>query len=133
MTKRHRVAIVFAEHARTLLPALACRCHVWLVDSEENQEAAQAYWRGAKPVDDELASGVTTFTRKTAAPEEALDIVLELVEDHHGEFAHVPPVDEVLVVGLEPTDAVLAVLRGWGYGRIDLDADGLLARREWLG
>ena len=129
MTRHHRVAIVFDEHARTLLSALARRCHVWLVDSDENQKAAQDFWQQAEPVEDELASGVTTFTHKQQVPEEALAAVLELVEDHHGEFAHDPPVDEVIVVGLEPTEALLGVLNEWGYDRLDSHPEGLLARR----
>ena len=117
------------EHASTLLLALADRCHVWLVDSEENTKAAQDYWARAKTVEDQLASGVTTFVRRAALPEEALAMVLELVEDHHGEFAHDPPVDEVLVVGAEPTDAVFGVLREWGFTEIQSNAEGLVGKR----
>ncbi len=130
MTKHHRVAVVFDEHAGAWLAALAARCHVWLVASEENQKAAQDGWQTAGPVADDLASGVTTFTREAQRADEALASVLELVEDHHGEFAHDPPVDEILVVGLEPTDAVSSVLRDWGYTSIHIDAEGLSARRE---
>jgi len=129
MTKHHRVAVVFDEHSSVLLPPLASRCHVWLADSDENQAAAKEYWGRAEPVDDELASGVTTFTREERLPEDALDVALELIEDHHGEFAHDPAVDEVLVIGLKPTEAVISVLRDWGYTTIDLGVDGILARR----
>ncbi len=129
MTRHHRVAIVFDEHARAQLSTLARRCHVWVVDSGENQMAAQDFWRQGGPAEDELAFGVTTFTRSQQDPEDALAVVLELVEDHHGEFAHDPPVDEVLVVGLKPTEALLGVLNEWGYCQIDSCPEGLLARR----
>ena len=130
MTIHHRVAIVFEEHAHALLSTLAARCHVWLVESDENRKAAQDFWQRSKPVEDELTSGVTTFTRQVRSPEGALEVVLELVEDHHGEFAHDPRVDEVLVVGIEATEAVLGVLSEWGYDRIDSHPQGLLAKRE---
>ena len=129
MTKHHLVAIVFDEHASVGLSALADRCHVWLVESEENQKAAQSYWARANPVDDELASGVTIFARGAELLEQALEMALELVEDHHGEFAHDPPVNEVLVVGSEPTDALLGVLREWGFTEIQSSAEGLVGKR----
>lgn len=133
MTRHHRVAIVFDEHARAQLSTLARRCPVWAVDSNENQAAAQDFWRQCGPTEDELAFGVTTFTRTQEAPEDALAVVLELVEDHHGEFAQDPPVDEVLVVGLEPTEALLGVLNEWGYGQIGSHPEGLVARRVGVG
>lgn len=130
MLKHHRVALVFDPNASTLLSTLADRCHVWLVDSNENQKAAQACWQRAEPLDDELAAGVTTFTRKAQKPHEALEALLDLVEDHHGELAHDPPVHELLIVGLDPSEAVLAVLKEWGYDRFDTHPEGFLAKRE---
>jgi hypothetical protein len=129
MTRHHRVAIVFDEHASTLLLALADRCHVWLVESEENAKAAQSYWARSRAEDSELASGVTTFARGAGMPEQALDMALELVEDHHGEFAHDPPLSEVLIVGLDPTNAVLGVLREWGFIEIQSSVEGLLGKK----
>jgi hypothetical protein len=129
MTNRHRVAIVIDERASMLLPALVGRCHVWLVDSKENTKAAEDYWAQSKGVEDELAFGVTTFTRQADLPEQLLDMALELVEDHHGEFAHDPPVDEVLVIGAKSTNAVFAVLRDWGYTEIQSEAEGLVAQK----
>ena len=129
MTKHHRVAIVFDEHASSLVRAIADRCHVWLVESEENMKAAQTCWARANPVDNKLVSGVTTFVRGSELPEKALEMVLELVEDHHGEFAHDPPVSEVLVVGFEPTDEMLEVLREWGFTEFQSSAEGLVGKR----
>ena len=120
---------MFDEHASALLPALAGRFHVWLVDSAENTKAAQGHWERASPVKGQLTSGVTTFVRQDGWPEEALDIALELVEDHHGEHAHDPPVDEVLVLGIEATEAVFGVLREWGFTEIRSSAGGLLGQR----
>ena len=62
-------------------------------------------------------------------PEQALDMALELVEDHHGEFAHDPPLSEVLIVGLDPTNAVLGVLREWGFIEIQSSVEGLLGKK----
>ncbi len=120
---------MFDEQASRLLPPLAERCHVWLVDSEENTKAAQDYWKRSNLGEQGLAPGVTTFARKAEFPEEALDSVLELVEDHHGEWAQDPPVDEVLVVGLPSTDAVLEVLREWGFTEAQSSAEGVTGRR----
>ena len=66
---------------------------------------------------------------KGQLPEQALDMALELVEDHHGEFAHDPPSSEVLIVGLEPTGAVFGVLREWGFIEIQSRAEGLLGKK----
>lgn len=121
------VAVVFQSDARTLIPELASRCPVWVVDSAENREGANDYWR---QVDEAMAARVTTFVRTDAASDQALDVVLELVEDHHGQFAQDPPVDEVLVIGLVPTQAVLAVLCEWGYDQIETEGFDLKA---WKG
>ena len=131
MTKDHRVAIVFDENASAYLRALADRCcHVWLVESEENTRAAQRYWEHTSPVDDWVSLKVTTFTRSSELPEQVLDMAMELVEDHHGEFAHNPPVTEVLIVGPEPTKAMFGVLREWGFTRIQSTPEGVVCKRQ---
>ena len=130
MILHHWVAVVFDEDARNFLTSLAQRCHVWLVASDKNTDSARLYWDRAAPVEDALASGVTVFERKEGQPAAALATVLELIEDHHGEFAHDPPLNEVLIVGLEPRDAVLAVLCEWGYVDITAVPLGILATRR---
>ncbi len=126
------VAVVFQSDARTLIPELARRCAVWVVDSAENRQGANDYWLRVRQVDEAMAARVTTFVRTDAASDQALDVVLELVEDHHGQFAQDPPVDEVLVIGLVPTQAVIAVLREWGYDQIETEGLDLKAWKGFL-
>lgn len=129
MTPHHRVAIVFEQGFQTSLPSLSGRCHVWLVDSAENAEAAQEYWRQNAIESDGLTAGVTTFARVHSPPHEALDAVLELVEDHHGQLVQTPPLDQVLVIGLDATERVRAVLEDWGFSDIKTTDEGLLGTR----
>lgn len=129
MTSPHRVAVVFDQAFQTSVPSLACRCHVWLVDSAENTAAAQEYWRQNTIGSDDLTSGVTTFARVHNLPNEALASALELVEDHHGELVQAPPLGQVLVIGLDSTERVRAVLEDWGYSDVKTTDEGLLATR----
>ncbi len=129
MSRHHRVVVVFDEDAARDLPRLADEHHVWIVASERNVDAARSYGARGNAAGDALASGVSVFTRVERDPGRALEAVLELVEDHHGEFAHEPPVDEVVVVGLERSPPVTAVLEEWGYGELEPLGEGFLARR----
>lgn len=129
MTKRRRVAVVFDQSFQASASSLAERCHVWLVDSAENAGAAQTYWRQNTPGSGDSTSGVTTFVRTHEPPHEALDAVLELVEDHHGQLAQDPPLNELLVIGLESTERVRCVLEEWGYSEVRTTDQGLLATR----
>lgn len=130
MKQHHRVVLVFEEAVESDLAALADKHHVWLVSSKANDGAAERYWATAATASDPLAAGVTVFQRKKGDSAAALDAVLELVEDHHGEFAHAPPVDEVVVLGLESSAALVATLLDWGYSAVHSVPGGVLAKRH---
>lgn len=128
-----RVAVVFDPTFAAALPALLDTCHVWLVDSPENTAAARRHWaeHPRKPGEpaDLLATELSTFKQMGPTPEAALDAVLELVEDHHGEFSGGPEVREVLIAGTPVTDGMAATLDEWGYVARTGLPEGTLASR----
>jgi len=128
--QHHRVSVVFDKDFGSALTELAERSHVWLVDSPANSRAAAEVEHRRKVGADALEEGVTVFRAPAGPPPVALDALLELIEDHHGEYAHDPPVDEILVIGLTPNEQLHAVLGEWGYFVASLSGSGLLARRR---
>lgn len=130
MRMQHRVVIVFAERYGASLDVVAAQSHVWLVASPENSLAAEEFWLRRPGGLGELTSGVTTFQRTKESDEFALDAVLELVEDHHGEFSAESPVQELLIVGLDSDTECEETLKQWGYDVVEIRDCGLVARRR---
>jgi hypothetical protein len=48
---------------------------------------------------------------------------------HHGDYSHDPPLSVIEVIGLEPTEAVRDELSSYGFGDIELSAEGFVVRR----
>lgn len=127
-----RVALVFDPAFGSALAALVARCHVWLVETPPNAEAAAHYWAEAAQRQDpaHAATELTTFKLPGPTVEAALDAILEMIEEHHGEFAEGPTVRQVLLVGIEPTAAMLETLSGWDYSACTSTAEGTLCVRS---
>jgi hypothetical protein len=77
-----------------------------------------------------LERGVTLFAAGDSGPEHELISIFGTVEEHHGEYSHRPPLDEVEVLGAEPTPDVGAELSGFGFTDIVRSDDGFVASRR---
>ena len=124
----HRVAIVLDPNYGERIIELARECHVWLVSSASNYAAAQALWQSDPDNSFSLDEGVTTFS-PSETPQASFVAVLELVEDHHGEGSHDPPVSVLDVIGLEPSAAAIDELDLYEYRHIEPSKNGFVARR----
>jgi hypothetical protein len=126
------VAIVLDPNYGERVVELARERHVWLVTSASNDPAVRALWDDparSLEEDDPLAEGgVTTFS-PTETPEASFISILEEVDAHHGEYSHDPPLSLLEVIGLEPTVAVRDELSSYGFGNIELSAEGFVVRR----
>ena len=123
----HRVAIVLDPNYADRIVELARECHVWLVESDSNDSVVAVLWRDGPAYS--LEEGVTTFSPVGDSPEASFISILEEVEVHHAESGHDPPLSVIEVIGLEPTVAVRDELSSWGFGDIELSAEGFVVRR----
>jgi hypothetical protein len=112
---RHTVAIVLKADFGEAVLDLARRQHVWLVESPVNTAAANSFWNSDTSTGDPLASGITTFKRPPGTVHEALAVIVESVDEHHGEYAHDPSVDRLLVYGVGLDADVQECLSEWGF------------------
>lgn len=105
----HRVALVVAESFGMQLDALAAKCHVWLVDSVENDAAARRYW-AREPHNQGVFQrhrGVTLFQSEGDGREDACLSIFSEIDVHHGEdyeeyrgeYTHVPALSALEVYG----------------------------------
>lgn len=128
MPAAHRVTIVvgpgFAEEVRRI----AADRHVWAIRTHEYQHVADEV-RRTWP-DHSLERGITLFAAGEARPEHGLVSIFGTVEEHHGEWSHCPPLDEVEVLGAEPTHDVRAELSGFGFTDIARSERGFVASRK---
>lgn len=127
-----RVAVVFTQVSGGDLCCFAGYEHVWLLNTPDNIETARWYWseQAAGRAPPPLARTLTTFRLPGPTVEVALDAVLEMLEEHHGEFAEGPMVREVLLVGIEPTAAMLETLSGWDYSVCTSTAEATICVRS---
>jgi hypothetical protein len=128
MAAGHRVAIVvgpgFAAHVRRI----AGDRHVWAICTPEYQRAANEERRSSPR--HALDRGVTLFGADNASPEDEVISILGAVEEHHGKHSHDPPLDEVEVLGAEPTPEVRAELSAFGFTDIVPAQRGFVALRR---
>jgi hypothetical protein len=73
---------------------------------------------------------VTLFAADEGGPEHEVVSIFGTVEEHHGEWSHHPHLDEVEVLGAEPTPDVRAELSGFGFTDIAPSGRGFIASRK---
>jgi hypothetical protein len=127
MSAEYRVAIVVSSEYAPGLAELSRHRHVWAVRTPIIEAAARTIWdESAKG---SLESGVTVFNG-TGDAEADLSSILAVVEEHHGEYSHDPPVSMIEVFGVGVTEQLAADFLELGFSRFDEIEDGFIAYRE---
>ncbi len=75
-----------------------------------------------------LEEGVTTFS-PSATAQASFVAVIDLVEQHHGEYSHDPPVSIIEVIGFEPSAVAVDELDAYGFHHVEPSNNGFVARR----
>lgn len=116
----HKIAVVFDPTFGDLLCSLAKAVHVWITHSPINDEAIRKYLdQNDFDCDgDPLASGITKFDGS-----EITSDLLESIWDHHGDFAHDPPLSEMRIIGLTPDQSLLDLLLEFGFEIVSREPD----------
>jgi hypothetical protein len=127
MAQPHQVAIIFEAEYGDKVADLAERMHVWVVDTPPNRSAAERLWQ-SNP-EPRMDAGVTTFADSGASLDAQFDELITLVEDHHGWYAHQPPVTMIRCIGVPLTARVRESLSVYGYDSIVQQADCFIAIR----
>jgi hypothetical protein len=70
------------------------------------------------------------FNGSDVTAEEELIDIFATVYEHHGEYSHEPPLDEVEVLGAAPTADVLATLNSYGFPHVVVSRNGFVALRS---
>ena len=124
MAAGHRVAIVVAPGFAAEVRRIAADRHVWAIRTPEYQRAADQERRHS------LERGVTLFAADSPSPEDEVISIFGTVQEHHGEYSHDPPLDEVEILGAEPTPEVRAELGACGFTHIVPAEGGFVAVRR---
>ena len=110
-----------------LLPLLR-QAPVWLIDSSENQLAAEERWK--QDPSNNFLEGVTLFQANTSSSlEDVLISELPTIEEHHGgasEPVHYRILD---VIGIEHSPGLAAALFQYSFADIKITPDGFRATR----
>ncbi|HEY5958767.1 MAG TPA: hypothetical protein VIV60_19535 [Polyangiaceae bacterium] len=116
----YRIAMVVDERFGSKVLDLAQTVYVWIIESAENDRWAKLAWEAPQRCDDPLLCGVSTFKRE---PEEKLDAlivrVLDMIDEHHGEFAHDPEWSEIDVYGACTSTEIEAAAADYGVNRCE--------------
>ena len=109
------VAIVLDPQFGGELQQLAARMPVWIVDSAVNRSPIEAEWTRRRH--DGAEREVTVFRMiEGMTPADHVVAMLRTIEEHHGPRVQTPPFRTLVVVGAEPTPAVVAAIRKLGGG-----------------
>ena len=121
----YAITMVFDPNFGEKLLELAKKECVWIVSSPSNDAAVDLYceWTKGEECTDPLISGVTVF-QQIQISRDLLDSVFE----HHGEFAHDPPMSKLRIIGLELEDSLSEMLREYGFTIKKDGSMGLLAK-----
>jgi len=125
----YRIAVVLDETFGDRLLELSRTMHVWACASEPNRRGAERIWAEETSDKPWLESGVTTFQYDPNDVSQSLFDVIELVEDHHGEYAHDPPWTTLEVFGAFPNRNLIDALQNVGVPRVETTETGFVAFR----
>jgi len=125
-TTTHLVALILEPCFGERLRDLVRDYHCWVVESEQNQPVIREIWNSQiGSNEDPMGPGISTFESVAeATPEEESIRMLDILEDHHGEYAHDPPWSELLICGVSGTEKLERALREFGFVRFQSDAGG---------
>jgi len=124
----YHVGIVADPQFGERLVALASRLHVWAVGSPMNRAVAKRVW--PREPGHSVTRGVTVFhLDATKAPDQHVSGILGSVLDHHGEYAHDPPVNGLEIYGCPLTPSLQKALAAVGFTSIVQFGDAVLAIR----
>ena len=127
----YRIILVLDENYGRRVIDLAQEAYVWLVQSEENDRWAALIWQRNPASEDPLLTGLSTFARMRCEPTDELVIrLLEMIDEHHGEFAHDPAWTRIDVVGASRSARVEEAARTYGVTECLTTPDGFCLIRE---
>lgn len=125
------MAVVADPRLASRVEDLANKVHVWAVRSPDTEAIALRLWDEEHTQDaDPLASGVTLFNGGSSGPEDDCVGIIDVVEEHHGEYSHDPPLSAVEVLGAAPTERLRGEFHSLGFTRIEPTAEGFVAFRD---
>jgi hypothetical protein len=126
-----RIALVVDECFGSKVLELARTMYVWLIESDENDQWAKLAWTAPQQNDDPLLYGVTTFKRQQGEDLDSMIIrLIDMIDEHHGEFAHDPEWSEIDVVGACLSSAIEVAAADYDVDRCEVVASGFrLCRR----
>jgi hypothetical protein len=126
---RYRVAVVLDRYFGDRLLALTQDGPVWIIDSPDNQTAAQGCWN-RNPVASHL-EGITLFKSfDSTSPEDALIANLDTIDLHHGEYSAPVPYSVLQIIGTPKTARIEASLLEYGFDHLEDTPDGFRAIRS---
>lgn len=107
----HKIVVIFDADYGPNLGSLEKDFHIWIKKSEANDETIKNYMslREAQGLDP-LAHGITHFDDSSLNPG-----LLECIWDHHGDFAHDPPLSEIKIIGLELNSSVSELIKNFQF------------------
>lgn len=126
MAGKHRVAVVVDPDYGERVTTLSKDRHVWIVRSPVNDAVVEVVRAGSE--EHSLDSGITTFAAGDS-PEESILSILGVVEEHHGEHSHDPPLGAIEIIGVEVTPAIRDELAAYGFDRVEPADEGVVAQR----
>jgi hypothetical protein len=128
---KHEVAVVVDPTFGERLWDLARTSHVWIVRSPDNEEAAQALWRGDRADPSAPRKDVTLFNATGKSPDSDFLSIIDDVELHHGEDSYPDsPVNVIQVIGTPLSAAVRDSLTALAFDRFEPSEAGGLAFRD---
>jgi hypothetical protein len=128
MASNSHIVAVIAEHdAAARVRDVSARLPVWVVDTPTNRLAA------AELREDAARAGshgdVTLFRADPEGlPDDWVVGILSTIVEHHGDYAHVPPLAALELYGVLVTDPLRAALSKHGFDLVTSDGDVVLAQ-----
>jgi hypothetical protein len=127
----YRIILVVDEHFGCRVLELARTAYVWLVESAENNRWAEEAWRNPQHGDDPLLYGLSTFKREQDEECDCLIIrLIDMIDEHHGEFAHDPEWSVIDVLGASPSNEIREAVIAYGVDRSEAIPGGFRLHRD---
>ncbi|MDF1839447.1 MAG: hypothetical protein P1V35_16385 [Planctomycetota bacterium] len=112
-TRPHRIIACLDPDAGPSLIGLARDCHVWAVRSLPNEMAARVVW--SADGSHSLEKGLTVFEPLPSQRAEEFSALLDLIQGHHGEYSHDPPLSVIDVLGAKSEGRIADALSDAGF------------------
>lgn len=119
------IFLVLDDQLGSRILELSREHYVWVVESATNKPWIDRAWVSQNTGTDASCVGLSSFARYAGETDDEVVIrLMEMIDEHHGEYEQDPPWSEIQVIGARSSQPILDSARNYGVEALEETSEG---------